>query len=135
MRLYVAGPMRGYVDKNIPAFNAAERELRAAGYEVVNPARHDDTVGQTYEWYLRKALQDVVQDGIDGIAVLECWQRSAGAQLEVNIAHALKLRVCTVAAWVLCKGEPHAFDPGGRAHWDMPRCRVCRDFEDAPIHA
>lgn len=32
--------------------------------------------------------------------------------------------------------ESHAFDPGGRAHWDMPRCAVkeCREMEDHPNH-
>jgi hypothetical protein len=30
--------------------------------------------------------------------------------------------------------EPHAFDPGGRAHWYMPRCCVCWEFADHPVH-
>jgi hypothetical protein len=30
--------------------------------------------------------------------------------------------------------DPHDFDPGGRAHWIMPRCAVCQLFEDHPVH-
>jgi len=28
----------------------------------------------------------------------------------------------------------HKFDPGGRAHWEKPRCKICKEFEDHPIH-
>ena len=36
-RVYVAGPMRGYVDYNYPAFDSACEVLREAGYDVVSP--------------------------------------------------------------------------------------------------
>jgi hypothetical protein len=28
----------------------------------------------------------------------------------------------------------HKFDPGGRAHWEKPRCKECQEFKDHPIH-
>lgn len=28
----------------------------------------------------------------------------------------------------------HEFDPGGRAHWEKPRCKECQAFEEHPIH-
>ena len=38
MKVYIAGPMSGYPDMNGPAFDKKADELRAQGYEVVNPA-------------------------------------------------------------------------------------------------
>jgi hypothetical protein len=31
-------------------------------------------------------------------------------------------------------GETHYFDPGGRGHWALSRCKVCQNFEDHPVH-
>ena len=121
MRLYVAGPMRGIPEKNIPAFNAAADELRLRGYDVVNPARHDDTPGMVYAWYLQRALQDLVQDGIDGLALLDRWQNSEGAQLEVQIARMLKLPCMPYAAWVHRAEVVHllrdTYDPEDIERW------------------
>ena len=38
LRLYLAGPMTGLPDHNVPDFHAATAELRAAGYEATSPA-------------------------------------------------------------------------------------------------
>lgn len=40
-RVYLAGPMRGILAYNFPAFFQAEFEWAAAGWEVINPARMD----------------------------------------------------------------------------------------------
>jgi hypothetical protein len=32
------------------------------------------------------------------------------------------------------KVEKHAFDPGDRAHWFLPRCKICKEFKCHPIH-
>lgn len=37
-RIYIAGPMTGLRELNFPAFNAEAARLRAAGWEVLNPA-------------------------------------------------------------------------------------------------
>src|SRR6266704_2672419 len=41
MRIYLAGPMRGYKDFNFPTFFAAAAKLRAEGHFVFNPAERD----------------------------------------------------------------------------------------------
>jgi hypothetical protein len=95
-RLYLAGPMTGYPEFNYPAFFAAEHLLRTAGHVVLNPARNPKQDG--WDGYMRAALAQVIQ--AEGIAVLPDWQMSAGAALEVHIAHALRVPVHSVEHWV-----------------------------------
>jgi hypothetical protein len=102
--LYLAGPMSGYSGFNYPAFFDAEHMLRNAGYDVLNPARN----GKQSSWdgYMRAAIAQVIQ--ADGIAVLPDWQMSAGAALEVHIAHALRVPVHAVGHWVAIREEAAA---------------------------
>ena len=96
MKLYVAGPMSGYPDFNYGTFHEAERALRLVGYDVLNPATNPEC--DSWDGYMRAAIAQVIQ--ADGIAVLPDWQMSAGAALEVHIAHALRVPVLAVARWL-----------------------------------
>jgi hypothetical protein len=110
MRLYVAGPMRSYPDRNFPAFHAAADRLSAAGYDVVNPAAHPlpcgcngtDLCGSEHIWaeYLRKSLILMLQHA-DGVALLPGWERSRGATLECEIATTLGMPVRMVDEWLV----------------------------------
>lgn len=110
MKLYIAGPMTGLPDYNLPAFAAVEAELVECGYEVLNPGRHgaDDVAnGQVRGrgYYMRLGLSDVLR--ADGVAVLPGWERSRGAICEVQVARELDLPVQTVPSWVACAGLAH----------------------------
>lgn len=100
--VYVAGPMTGYPDFNYPAFNDAAEALLSAGYEVRNPVdseQHNDTGGhQTWSWYLRQALKMLVE--ADGVALLDGWEESRGARLEVHVAEQLGMDVRPLAKWL-----------------------------------
>lgn len=101
--IYVAGPMTGYPEFNYPAFRAAGEQLRAAGFQVLNPVdaeEHNPTPGtaQAWDWYMRHALRMVLE--ADGIALLPGWEASKGAALEVHVATALKLDVRELAGWL-----------------------------------
>jgi hypothetical protein len=99
MKLYIAGPMSGIDDWNYPAFNAAQRKLEAAGYEVLNPARREaEGLGYTYKDYLALALADVF--ACDGIALLPGWERSPGANAEVALADALHKDASELSMWL-----------------------------------
>lgn len=95
--LYIAGPMTGYADFNRPAFFLAEEGLRSAGFEVLNPARHEQDAGRAWADYMRVDLADVLR--ADGVAVLPGWELSRGARLEVHVAHELSIPVLTVPVW------------------------------------
>lgn len=100
MSLYIAGPMSGYDHFNYPAFFDAEAALGAAGYKTLNPARNPKC--SSWDGYMRAAIAQVIE--ADGIAVLPDWQMSAGAALEVHIAHALRVPVHSVDHWVSVSG-------------------------------
>lgn len=91
-RIYVAGPMTGLPDHNIPAFRAATKALRAEGLVVVDPSRRGSSIpGWGWIDYMRSALLDLVP--CDEIALLPGWEKSSGARLEFHVATALGMKV------------------------------------------
>lgn len=137
-KLYLAGPMRGYKNFNFPAFDAAAKELRHAGYEVFSPAERDrqaygdaiennptgdeskvsnpactirDCLSADCEWICRHA---------DGVAVLSGWQMSSGANAEVALAKALGLEVRTVGDFLLARPAPPVTAPVTMLHPKKP---------------
>jgi hypothetical protein len=110
--LYIAGPMTGLPEKNLPAFFEAEERLRAVGYLVANPARIDEqhreaepgcvTCGleldHGHEWYMNHCLPMVEQ--ADGLALLPGWRTSQGAMRELERALELGLAVAVLDVWV-----------------------------------
>lgn len=114
MRVYIAGPMRGYVDYNFAAFDAAAAMLEADGHDVVNPAQMDRDVGfdpqstEVSDQFLRDALRrdlSAICD-CDAIAMLPGWERSGGANIEWSLAVHLGLAVIYLSE--TCRGSGRA---------------------------
>jgi hypothetical protein len=95
--LYLSGPMTGVKDFNRPAFNRWARRLRAAGYCVINPAELPD--GWTWKRYMARAKRDLAK--ADGIAFLDGWLDSAGAQMEAKWAAARAMAPMGVREWLV----------------------------------
>ena len=91
MRLYLAGPMTGLPESNYTAFHAEAARLRAAGFDVANPAEND--CGQDPEWsdWMRSGIRLLLT--CDEVATLDGWWNSRGAVLEVDLATRLGMRV------------------------------------------
>lgn len=89
---------------NFPAFDAAAERLEARGYQPVLPADMNEPEvrkhamaspdgapgsgspdGRTWGDFLKEDVK-LVADKVDGIAVLEGWERSRGARLETFCA-------------------------------------------------
>jgi hypothetical protein len=102
-RWYLAGPMGGRPQFNIPAFDEAARILRADGRTIVSPAELDSPevraaslVSPDGTWILNKIsgetwgdllARDVklIADEVDGIIFLPEWHTSRGARLEAFV--------------------------------------------------
>lgn len=104
-KVYIAGPMTGLPQFNIPAFDRMAKRLRAAGLEVVSPAELDsDAVrayalaspdgkldptnkiaGETWGDMLSRDVK-IISDEVEGIVVLPGWEKSRGARLEAFVA-------------------------------------------------
>lgn len=107
LKIYVSGPIGGYVDLNLPAFEAAADLLKRRGYDPIvphdipashegfcakgKPSSHPEEKLHLYGCYL---LQDIaVLAQCDGIYLLKGWQDSPGAKAEMAFAEALALEM------------------------------------------
>jgi hypothetical protein len=109
MKLYLAGPMRGYKDFNSQAFKRAAAILRMQGHVVFSPLENDEekygediirnATGNESEatgkgFSLRDALCDdltYICREAEGIALLPGWEHSTGSFPEWATAKALRL--------------------------------------------
>lgn len=97
--------MAGYPEHNYPAFMEASRQLREAGYQVINPAEVELSCGcppGAHEWvdYLRADIAEMLSAGVRGLALLPGWEKSRGANLEVSIARALGWPILDLSIWL-----------------------------------
>jgi len=95
-RIYLAGPMTGYPGHNFAAFYRAAERLRAAGWDVVNPA--ENFGGRTdlpRASYMRADVAALVE--CDAVALLPGWEVSRGAKVEYLLAREMGLAVIDVA--------------------------------------
>lgn len=106
MKVYVAGPMTGYPDHNVPAFDAATAKLRSLLFHVVSPPDVTRSYGVTirginsdgtidpaaYCQLVKLDIQAMLQD-CERIYVLPGWRESKGAKLEVAIGLACGMKI------------------------------------------
>lgn len=105
MKVYIAGPMTGIPQFNVPLFDRVAAELRSMGYDVVSPAELDSpemraaaleskdgalapleqTTKETWGQVLARDVRVLSDQGIEGIVLLPGWQKSRGATLESTV--------------------------------------------------
>lgn len=93
--IYIAGPMTGINEYNFAAFDMAEADLRAKGWEVINPAQMDRDIGFdpsidiADKEFLHHAMirdTDAIIHDADALALLPGWEKSKGARGELGLA-------------------------------------------------
>jgi uncharacterized protein DUF4406 len=97
-KLYLVGPMTGLSEFNYPAFHRAAAQLRAAGYEVVNPAEVNVDTSISWQAAMRRDVPAMLT--CDAIAYLPKWFGSRGATLKIHIASNLGMPVESIDMWL-----------------------------------
>jgi hypothetical protein len=103
VRIYIAGPMTGFVDHNYPAFDFAESVLRQSGYKsIANPTAIGKQYGftQSYSFYMRRSLEMMLD--CNAILRLPGWSNSDGACLESRVADFLGFRTIEPLQELFC---------------------------------
>jgi hypothetical protein len=90
-RIYISGPMTGIQNFNFPAFHAAADRLRTLGYDVVNPVEINPDPEASWHDCMRRDLTALLT--CDTLALLDGWQKSAGAHLEMHVAHRVGMEI------------------------------------------
>lgn len=90
-KIYISGPMTGIQDLNFPVFNLEAARLRSLGFEVVNPAEINQETNTGWHECLRNDLKALLD--CDTLALLDGWQHSAGAHLEMHVAHRVGIQI------------------------------------------
>ena len=102
MRIYLSGPMSGMHQYNRAAFVKAAKELRREGLDVVSPVELDEADGaslddpslpERYWHFLSRDVQTIGTGNFDAMFVLEGWEKSVGARLEVFQAVLMRIPV------------------------------------------
>ena len=86
-RWYLSGSVTNDPDFR-DKFDYAEFQLRSRGYKVLNPVKHEKD-GKEWSYYLRKDLRKLTR--CQGIILIDGWENSKGARLELKVAQELGL--------------------------------------------
>lgn len=88
-RWYLSGSVTNDPDFR-DKFDYAEFQLKNRGYKVLNPVKHEKD-GKEWSYYLRKDLRKLTR--CQGIILIDGWENSKGALLELKVAQELGLAV------------------------------------------
>lgn len=99
--IYLSGPMKGITRRNFPEFNKIASQLRKKGFSVINPAQINVGLKSDYknkkEFYnacLKRDIRALVD--CNSIVMMEGWEKSNGAYLELYIASKIGLSILFV---------------------------------------
>lgn len=91
-KIYISGQISGLTaEEYAPRFFEVARQLRAQGYDVVNPL--DNGIAPSEEWREQMKADIRLLIECDAIFMLSNWELSNGATLEREIAKGLGLRI------------------------------------------
>ena len=89
--VYISGPITGMPELNFPAFAREAARLRAAGFEVENPAENPPPPCGSWQGWMRLAIVQIARS--DWLYMLPGWEKSKGAVIEHRLASDIGLRI------------------------------------------
>lgn len=92
IKIYISGPIAHYeLEERMATFDHAARYLSLKGFEPVNP--FDNGVSQDAHWreHMRADLRLLLE--CDAIYMLDGWELSKGAKLELDVASSCGITV------------------------------------------
>ena len=89
-KVYISGPITGIDFGNRFAFSCARNALELCGYEVVDPSEVQLDDEATWTDYMRADLKLLLD--CDFIYMLEGWEKSRGARIELALAKHLRIQ-------------------------------------------
>lgn len=94
MKIYISGPITGTSDY-MERFNNAQKRIESRGHSVINPALVNANLPNdtTYDEYM--SMSFTMLDMCDAIYLLNGFEKSKGALMEIDIARKKDLLVLT----------------------------------------
>lgn len=99
--VYIAGPMRGILKHNFPAFDEAKERFTKEGYVVFSPADLDRSIGINEDITDANFTPDLLRECMrqdtkaisrsSHLALLPGWEESQGVRVEIVLANLLRL--------------------------------------------
>lgn len=87
MKLYVSGPMTGKENYNRESFEETAVVLKQLGEHPITPFDLDTVEPVAYHDWIPNMKRDIKYlMGLDGVVVLDDWEESKGARIEVGLA-------------------------------------------------
>lgn len=85
MRIYISGPITGVPDYRTK-FDDMEVRLTKMGYDAFNPAKVDDYLPKNMSYEEIMSIDLAMLDMCNAILLLDGWQHSKGAKIELTKA-------------------------------------------------
>ena len=101
MKIYIAGPVTGIPERNSHVFGSVSDALTSAGYKVVNPLRLVPPDMDSHS-AMKRLIPELC--ACDGVCLLDGWETSAGACVEVAVARACGMPVGDLDYWIVNLG-------------------------------
>jgi hypothetical protein len=100
-KIYIAGPVTGRPNLNLPAFLSAAARLEIRGYNPIVPHKLleglDFDPVSDYKEIMKLCLGELLS--CQGLAQLPDWRYSPGARIEVQVATYIGLKVQLIGDW------------------------------------
>ena len=113
-KVYLSGPMTGKINLNFEEFDKYEKKFKNLNFEVVNThnlftKEETDEIYRKFEnkeitfeelhgYFMRKDIKEMMD--CDFVAVLDGWEQSKGANIEVYIARNISMPIVSAVTLI-----------------------------------